>query len=179
MADDPFEDAEEELGFDDWDALVNLPEALEAFYEGEEVEAERQQSGVPAEDASAKREASPLSHALHEDAIDQTMDQFDYGDFNFDLKFDLKLRSTFRALWRPQHILLMDKLSFLLGCTMLWGCAFWLGHAPQSFYKLYTPLAAILIVVRYVTYKKKKLHYYLLGAAANGVCVCVCVHVCV
>ena len=33
---------------------------------------------------------------------------------------DAKIQRAFKGLWAPQHILLMVKLSFLLGCTLLW-----------------------------------------------------------
>lgn len=32
----------------------------------------------------------------------------------------MRLRQRVQQLWRHDHILLKDKLSFLLGCTMLW-----------------------------------------------------------
>lgn len=37
-----------------------------------------------------------------------------------DKELDSRLRSAFRSMWGPRHILLKDKLSFLLGCSMLW-----------------------------------------------------------
>ena len=41
---------------------------------------------------------------------------------------DARLRRAFKSLWAPRHILLKDKLSFLLGCTLLW-CAVLLSFA--------------------------------------------------
>lgn len=74
---------------------------------------------------------------------------------------NLRLRRIFREQWKPQHILLKDKLSFLLGCTMLWGCAFWLGRSPQTFFCLYTAVGLTLFVIRFFTYRRRRQHYYL------------------
>ena len=51
-----------------------------------------------------------------------------------DKELDSRLRSAFRSMWGPRHILLKDKLSFLLGCSMLWWV---LAHLPRAFRDLF------------------------------------------
>ncbi|GAB4824156.1 hypothetical protein N2152v2_011202 [Parachlorella kessleri] len=62
---------------------------------------------------------------------------------------------------RPRQILVRDKVAFVLGTLDLWLSAYWLGCSPQSFYRLYTVKAALLMAIRWVTYRMKKWHYYL------------------
>ncbi|GAX81514.1 hypothetical protein CEUSTIGMA_g8942.t1 [Chlamydomonas eustigma] len=76
---------------------------------------------------------------------------------------DLRLRRIFHdSVWGPRQLLLKDKLSFLLGCTLMWICAYWLGHSPDTFFYLYTMLCVVLLPLRFFSYKRKKQHYYLL-----------------
>ncbi|KAJ9527063.1 hypothetical protein QJQ45_025234 [Haematococcus lacustris] len=75
---------------------------------------------------------------------------------------DLRLFRALTALG-SQRMQLSDKLAFLLGSSCLWVCAFWLGHSPGSFYKLYTGLGLLFFTARYATYRARKCrHYYLL-----------------
>lgn len=74
---------------------------------------------------------------------------------------DLRLFRALTALG-SQRMQLSDKLAFLLGSSCLWVCAFWLGHSPGSFYKLYTGLGLLFFTARYATYRARKWHYYLL-----------------
>uniref|UniRef100_A0A7R9YS35 Glycerophosphocholine acyltransferase 1 n=1 Tax=Chlamydomonas euryale TaxID=1486919 RepID=A0A7R9YS35_9CHLO len=123
--------------------------------------AEGADAAVAEADGAAAGERSaggtPHSHTLQDDNITDQLDKVDFGDFNF----DLRLRLTFKKRWGPQHILLKDKLSFLLGSTLLWVCAFWLGHSPETFYRLYTVVGLALYVIRFFTYRRRDLHYYL------------------
>ncbi|PNH06846.1 hypothetical protein TSOC_006751 [Tetrabaena socialis] len=72
----------------------------------------------------------------------------------------LGLRLVRRVLG-PRGLLLRDKLSFLLGTTMMWTCAFWLGRSPSTFPALYGGLGAVLMLARWASYKARRWHYYL------------------
>ncbi|GLC50735.1 hypothetical protein PLESTB_000426200 [Pleodorina starrii] len=66
-----------------------------------------------------------------------------------------------RRVLGPRGLLLRDKMSFLLGTTMMWTCAFWLGRSPSTFYLLYGGLGAVLMAARWALYFSRKWHYYL------------------
>jgi hypothetical protein len=63
-------------------------------------------------------------------------------------------------LWTPKHVLLRDKLAFVLGVSHIITSAFWLGHSPSSFYRLYTVQALLLLTIRLALYRRDKMHYY-------------------
>ncbi|PNW85743.1 hypothetical protein CHLRE_03g207351v5 [Chlamydomonas reinhardtii] len=67
----------------------------------------------------------------------------------------------FRRALGPRGLLLRDKLTFLLGVSMMWTCAFWLGRSPSSFYLLYGGVGAVLMAARWASYISRKWHYYL------------------
>eukprot|EP00210_Caulerpa_lentillifera_P002576 g2471.t1 len=54
-----------------------------------------------------------------------------------------------------------DKLAFVLGVAHFWICAYWLGSFPSTFYKLYTLEAFVLFPLRWKSFKKMKMHYYM------------------
>lgn len=54
-----------------------------------------------------------------------------------------------------------DKLAFVLGVLHFWVCAYWLGSYPSTFYKLYSVEAFILFPLRWKSFKKMKMHYYM------------------
>ncbi|KAI8475416.1 MAG: hypothetical protein J3K34DRAFT_63001 [Monoraphidium minutum] len=62
----------------------------------------------------------------------------------------------------PGAILLRDKLAFVLGLTLTWCMAYWLGWSPSTFYKLYSGLTVLLGLIRWVSYRSKRWHYYML-----------------
>ncbi|KAG2436955.1 hypothetical protein HXX76_006471 [Chlamydomonas incerta] len=67
----------------------------------------------------------------------------------------------FRRALGPRGLLLRDKLTFLLGVSMLWCCAFWLGRSPSTFYLLYGGVGGVLMAARWASYFSRKWHYYL------------------
>ncbi|KAG2483513.1 hypothetical protein HYH03_017620 [Edaphochlamys debaryana] len=67
----------------------------------------------------------------------------------------------FRRALGPRGLLLKDKISFLLGTSMMWTCAFWLGRSPASFHLLYGGLGGVLLGARWALYWHRKWHYYL------------------
>jgi hypothetical protein len=78
-----------------------------------------------------------------------------------------KVSARYRALrqpirWTPKRTLLRDKLAFVLGVFHIITSAYWLGHAPTTFYKLYTVKALFLFAIRFYLYRREKMHYYLL-----------------
>uniref|UniRef100_A0A7S3QMQ2 Glycerophosphocholine acyltransferase 1 n=1 Tax=Dunaliella tertiolecta TaxID=3047 RepID=A0A7S3QMQ2_DUNTE len=85
----------------------------------------------------------------------------------YQLKRDQVAKAILRRMG-PKQLLLKDKITFVLGSTCLWVCAFWLGSSPQSFYKLYTGLGVVLFTFRYLVYRARKWHYYLLDLCYYG-----------
>ncbi|KAF5839725.1 hypothetical protein DUNSADRAFT_18725 [Dunaliella salina] len=85
----------------------------------------------------------------------------------YQMKRDQVAKAILRRMG-PKQLLLKDKITFVLGSTCLWVCAFWLGSSPQSFYKLYTGLGVVLFIFRYLVYRARKWHYYLLDLCYYG-----------
>lgn len=53
----------------------------------------------------------------------------------------------------------------LVRCTQHVTCrlgAYWLGVSPRTFYQLYTVASVLLFTARFITYHRKKWHYYFL-----------------
>lgn len=50
---------------------------------------------------------------------------------------------------------------------------FWMGSSPSTFYQLYCIMAVLLLVIRWMSYKKQKMHYYMFDFcyAVNGLLV--------
>lgn len=71
------------------------------------------------------------------------------------------IKQRLREAVTPKSILLRDKVAYCLGSLDLLVSAFWLGHSPRSFYKLYTIKCAVLFSLRWVIYKAKRQHYYM------------------
>lgn len=70
-------------------------------------------------------------------------------------RFLVKQKTAKRTLAR-------DKVTFMAGTVDLWLSAYWLGAWPESFYKLYTFKAGVLFATRWIVYRYKRWHYYLL-----------------
>jgi hypothetical protein len=79
-------------------------------------------------------------------------------------------------LTTPRRILLLDKLTFTASLVDLVLSAFWLGASPQTFYRLFTVKAVVLVALRWANYRAKRWHYYLLvgwvGGRGDGFMVC-------
>lgn len=71
-----------------------------------------------------------------------------------------KLRAKLH--WTPRRVVLRDKLTFTLGVAHIMVSMYWLGYSPSTFYQLYTVKAGLLMPLRFVLYKRDKMHYYLL-----------------
>ncbi len=59
-------------------------------------------------------------------------------------------------------MLLLDKVSFVLGIALVILTSAWLASSPHTFYRLYIVLAAVLFGGRFAYYKAHNLHYYML-----------------
>lgn len=66
------------------------------------------------------------------------------------------------ALSGPEAIVLRDKVAFVLGLSLTWTMAYWLGWSPSTFYQLYAALTVLLGATRWVSYRSKRWHYYML-----------------
>lgn len=83
--------------------------------------------------------------------------------------FNKRLESikTYTETARGQK--LMDKLSFNLGVVMFASFTYAMGRWPHwGFYNFYSFLAPTMIFIRFVDYKPKKLHYFLLDFCYYG-----------
>lgn len=99
---DEFEDALETM----MDVLVDLPE----FSLHDEVEDELRLPPMLGNSADSQTGAT----------VRQMPSKSPIGIADEGLGLTSSRRKLHSHLWGPRHILLRDKLSFLLGCTMLW-----------------------------------------------------------
>jgi hypothetical protein len=72
-----------------------------------------------------------------------------------------EVESALKRFLSPQRVLLRDKLTWCCGTLSMVGAAYWLGHAPQTFYRLYTVEAGVLLLLRWMFYRWSRQHYYL------------------
>ncbi|KAK9805607.1 hypothetical protein WJX72_007502 [[Myrmecia] bisecta] len=102
----------------------------------------------------------------HADRLDD-YDEMDVGDMG---TYNVKDLTLFRAHLRevlakqitPGKILLRDKVAFVLGTVLATLSAYWLGCSPTTFYRAYTIEAVILFTLRFIIYRAKKWHYYMM-----------------
>ncbi|PSC73684.1 membrane transporter [Micractinium conductrix] len=90
-------------------------------------------------------------------------DQLDLGELLL-LQTDLKqeVERVLARLLTPRRVLLRDKVTFVLGTLSLVVGAFFLGHSPQTFYRVYTVEGICMLALRFFHYRWSRQHYYLL-----------------
>lgn len=89
-------------------------------------------------------------------------DQHDYDELEVDgVDIVPNFREVLRKQVTPTRIKLRDKLTFMTGTVGSLLNAYWLGWSPETFYRVYSLEAVVLIAVRWVVYRMKKWHYYL------------------
>lgn len=87
----------------------------------------------------------------------------EYDELEVDgVDFVPNLRDVLRRQVTPKRIKLRDKLTFMIFTTGALLNAYWLGWSPSTFYRVYSIEAVVLIGLRWVLYKLKRWHYYLL-----------------
>lgn len=107
-------------------------------------------------------EAPPVK----EEEISRLLDEYDELDVDsLDISGQHMVRSLVKHVLeqqqKPKRTKLRDKIMFVVGTGTGGLTAFWLGRDPSSFYRLYTWMAVVLFIMRWIVYRYKRWHYYM------------------
>lgn len=107
--------------------------------------------------------------------FEAAFDHDDYAELEFSGPDILEgtmtdVAAALRRIATPSRILLRDKLTFMAGVIGALLDAYYLGWSPSTFYRVYSIQVVVLMAVRWIVYRFKLWHYYLLDFcyAANA-----------
>lgn len=110
--------------------------------------------------------ATPLYPQSEPCGVEEDDDEHEYEKLDFGDLVGTDVREHLEALLKqhvtPHRVLLRDKLTFMLSTVDLFVSAYWLGAAPRSFYRLYTVKVVVLMALRWIYYRFKRWHYYMI-----------------
>lgn len=89
-------------------------------------------------------------------------EHLDLGDLLVGVALREEVQRVLQRFLSPHRVLLRDKITFVLGTCSLVGGAYFLGHSPQTFYRLYTAEGIAMLALRFTHYRWSRQHYYLL-----------------
>lgn len=98
------------------------------------------------------------------DSDEEDWEDLDFGEFIQPKTRKVILdaiKSRILSQLSPDLVLLRDKISFTVGTLDLFISAYWLGHDPQTFHKLYTVKVVLMLIFRWIYYRATLQHYYL------------------